>query len=103
VPRQHDHRDGKNCRVEQLLPHPFEQLRQRAGKGGDEASRDNACQDPAANPAIATRDGACDRKHDADDQAGFEYLAEDDDERSQHNQPVYCTVKAPRAFSLKSS
>jgi hypothetical protein len=30
-------------------------------------------------------------------------LAEDDDESSQHSQPTYCTVKAPRAFSLKSS
>ena len=103
VPGQHHHGDAQNGGVEQLLPHARKELRQRAGKGCDDAGRKRARQHPAADPAIAVRDRAGDREHDADDQSGFEHLAEDDDEGGEHGISTYCTVRAPRALSLKSS
>ncbi len=60
-------------------------------------------QHPAANPAIAMRNGARHREHDADNQSGLEHLAKNNDQGSQHGGRLYCTVSAPRAFSLKSS
>src|SRR5215470_15046139 len=103
VPGQHDHSEAQNRCVEQLLPHAFEQLRQGAREGGNETSCQAAREDTAGDPTIAIFDRARDREHDADDQAGFEDLAKDDDERREHEPEPHSTTSAPRAFSLKSS
>lgn len=102
VPGQHHHGDAQNGCVEQLLPHARKKLRERARERRDDAGGKHARQHPAADPAIAIGNRAGHREHDADDQAGFEDLAKDDDECCQHG-PAYCTTTAPRAFSLYSS
>ena len=103
VPGQHHHGDAENGGVEQFLPHAGKELRQRAGKGGDDAGSENARQHATADPTIAVRDRAGHREHDADDQSGFEHLAEDDDECGEHGASAYFTTTVPRAFSLYSS
>ena len=80
VPGQHHHRDAEDRSIEHLLPHAFEELRQCAGKGRDQARRHAAGQHAAGNPAVAMRHRTCDREHDADDETGLENLAKDDDQ-----------------------
>jgi len=84
VPGQHHDCEGEDQSVEQLLPHPGEQVRQRAGKGRDDAGEENPRQHAAADPLIAMRHRARDREHDADDQAGLEDFAENDDQCGNH-------------------
>ncbi len=98
VPGQHDHGDAEDCRVEQLLSHAREQLRQGTGERRDEAGRKRARQHPAADPAIAMRHRAGHREHDADDQSGFEYFAEHDDEGGQHGYRLLHGQSAARLF-----
>jgi hypothetical protein len=103
VPGQHHHRDRQDERIEQFLPHAGEQVRQSPGKGRDDAGRQHARKHAAADPKIALRHRARNSEHDADDQAGFEHFAENDDQRGDHGEP-YFTTSVPRAvFSLYSS
>src|SRR5437588_12856641 len=84
VPAKHDDGDDQHACVEQLLAIAFEQFRQRAGKSGNDAGADqaygNAAADQEATPGDALRDG----EHDADDEAGFDDFAKDNEQRTEH-------------------
>jgi len=93
VPGQHHHGDAKDDRIEQLLAHALEQLRQCAGKRRDQACGHHSRQHAAADPSEAMGHGACNRQHNADDQAGFKHFAKDDDERGEHLDGVLLHVQ----------
>ena len=63
---------------------PANRFDKAPGKHGDQAGGENARDDAAADPEIAMRHRARDRKHDADDQTGLEDFAENDDQCGDH-------------------
>ena len=80
-------------------------MRDRSRKHRDDAGREHTRDHAAADPPVAAGHGARHREHDADNQAGLEDFAENDDQRGKHEDlPRYFTTSAPRAtFSLYSS
>ena len=84
VPHQHDHGDAEHAGIEQFLAGAFEGLRDRAGEDGDQAGAEQAAEDAETDPAPAGGHAARRRHHDADDQAGFDDFAKDDDKGAEH-------------------
>ena len=59
-------------------------LCRRAGERRHRAGPEYAAPDPATDPPAALLDRARDRHHDADDQAGFDHFAKDNEQRTEH-------------------
>ena len=68
-------------------PGALEGLRNDAGEAGDQAGAEHAAGDAEIDPAPAAGDATRRRHHDADDQAGFDDFAKNDDERAEHGLP----------------
>ena len=68
--------------VEHFLAAAAEQFRQAAGEQRHHAGAEHAGRDAAGNPQPAARHAGGHRHDDADDQAGLEDLAEDDQQRA---------------------
>src|ERR1700694_1630419 len=66
-------------------PMPANSCESAPAKAATRPAPDPPRDPPAADPAIAVWNGTGYRKYDADNQAGFEYLAEHDDEGGQHS------------------
>ena len=78
--------------VEDFLAAAAEQFRQPAGEQRHDAGAEHAGNDAARDPDARGRRRRGHRHDDADDQAGFENLAKDDQQRRQHGNlmALYC-------------
>ena len=103
VPAEHADRGKEDARVEQLLTHAFGGRGDRRGEDRHQRSAEHPRRDAARDPQSAPRRAAARRHDDADDQRGFEYLAEDDDCGRQHRDAPYLTMRRPVVARLKSS
>ncbi len=85
VPHQHDDGDAEHAGIEQLLARALECVGDDAGKHRDDAGAEDAAADTDRYPTAATGDAARCRHHDADDEAGFNHFAKDNDECAEHD------------------
>ena len=85
MPHQHHHSDGKDAGVEQFLAGALERLRYDAGECRDNGRADDAGADADGDPAAAAVNTARCGHDDADDEAGFEDFAKDNNECAKHD------------------
>ena len=78
------HGGAEHAGIEQFLARAFERVGDGLGKQGDDAGAERTEEHAGCNPVSAAADAAGRGQHDADDQTGFDHLAEDDDERAEH-------------------
>ena len=83
-------------------PDAGERLREAPANSATTQAPSTPASDAAADPPAAAGDGARHRQHDADDQAGLEHFAKDDDQCGEHGDS-YSHDQRAGAFSLKSS
>ena len=81
VPGQHQHREAENAGVEHFLAAAAEQFGQAAGEQRHQAGAEYAGGDAAGDPVTAPHHSRGHSHDDADDQAGLENLAKDDQQR----------------------
>src|SRR5206468_858266 len=97
VPAQHEDGDPENAGVEVFLPGALESAGNRAGEDGHENGAGQSGRYAGPNPETTAGEPARRRQHDADDQAGFDRFAKDNDESGNHRS--YSARIAPWAVS----
>ena len=78
VPSQHGHREDQDSGIEEFLARTVEQRRKLTRKGGDQGCTGRTSNNAVAHPTPAAEDAFRCRQHNADDQAGFDDFAKDD-------------------------
>ena len=102
MPTEHHGGDRQHGGVEDLLAHSREGVGERTGKRREDAGAGGAAGDGAGYPLAPADQALRRRQDDADDQAGLEHLAKDDQQRREHGRPVYglpTAVSVPTAVS----
>ena len=94
VPDEHDDGDREDRGVKELLPAAGESLREPVGESGDDNRAQRADSDAGRDEAARAGDAASHGQNDANDETGFDGLAEDDDERAEHG---YSAMTSPLA------
>ena len=84
MPAEHDRGEDEHAGVEQLLAAALEQFGENTGECRNDARADEARTDAAGNQEVAPGHSLRHRKYDADDQAGFDDFAENDEQRTEH-------------------
>ena len=84
MPGEHAHREDQDGGVEQLLPRPVEEGRQPAREDGHKARADQPAENTETHPQAAPGHTLGGGQHDADNQAGLDDLAEDDEQGAEH-------------------
>jgi hypothetical protein len=98
VPGQHQDGDDQHAGIEQFLPGSLEQVGDEAGRGRHEPGADKAGHKADDDPQGPSRHAARCGEHDPDDQPGLDDLAEDDDERADHDKLCWsCPARDPLA------
>ena len=84
VPAQHEDGGDQDAGVEDLLAGAVEGVLEGAGEQSEDGGAEDARADAACQPDGAAGDPLGCRHDDADDEAGFEDFAEDDDQACEH-------------------
>jgi hypothetical protein len=84
VPDQHHDRDREDSGVEQFLAYALEGVGDGVDESADQAGAHDADRDARPDIAAASRDAARHRHRDADNDAGLDDFAEDDDQCAEH-------------------